>query len=323
MPVDRRSLLASLCAVAGSAWLGACASAPAAGPSAAGRAVVLAPGVYVVPGTGGAPDPSNLGRIGNAGFIVGPDGVIAVDTGTSRLHGEALLATIRSVTDRPVRLALVTHTRPEFLFGAVAFRAQGIPVRMHTRCASLMASRCETCLKNLRQTVGTEPMAGTEMYKADQIFDDTVHTLGLIGRPVRVMHFGHSSGPGDVAVLDETSGVLFAGGLADTRRIPDIQDSQLGNWGLALTQLRKLGARWVVPGHGPAAPADEALAGVERYLASLDQRIRALLEAGTSLLDVGDAAELPGYETWDQYDTIHRRNASVAYLRIERELMFK
>jgi len=38
---------------------------------------------------------------------------------------------------------------------------------------------------------------------------------------------------------------------------------------------------------------------------------------------VADASELPEFETWDQYDTIHRRNASVAYLRVERELMFK
>ena len=47
------------------------------------------------------------------------------------------------------------------------------------------------------------------------------------------------------------------------------------------------------------------------------------MASGISLLDVADASELPEFETWDQYDTIHRRNASVAYLRVERELMFK
>jgi hypothetical protein len=51
--------------------------------------------------------------------------------------------------------------------------------------------------------------------------------------------------------------------------------------------------------------------------------MRKLVTAGTSLLDVPDAGELPEYEGWDQYDIIHRRNASIAFLRFERELMFK
>ena len=80
-------------------------------------AVALAPGVYVVHGQPGSADEHNLGRIGNAGFIVGPRGVVAIDTGTSYAHGQALLAAIARVTPLPVRVALVSHTRPEFLFG--------------------------------------------------------------------------------------------------------------------------------------------------------------------------------------------------------------
>ena len=100
-----------------------------------------------------------------------------------------------------------------------------------------MAARCETCLKTLRQTIGEAPMRGTAMYKPDQEFDAT-HELTLIGRPVRVLYFGHSSGPGDIAVLDVASGVLFAGGLVDVQRVPDTQDSNLQGWKAALASLR-------------------------------------------------------------------------------------
>ncbi|MFO1273391.1 MAG: MBL fold metallo-hydrolase [Rubrivivax sp.] len=309
----RRALLA--CAAGG--LLTACANAPRAGV-----ARELAPGVWVVPGTGGAADPANLGRIGNAGFVVGPQGVVAVDTGTSYAHGQALLATIRAVTDRPVRVAVVTHTRPEFLFGGGAFRDAGIPVRMHRRTATLMASRCETCLKTLRQVVGEAPLAGTAMYKPDQQYDDS-HDLGeLIGRPLRVQYFGHSSGPGDVAVFEPSAGVLFAGGLLDVHRVPDIQDSDLPGWRHALAELHTMDVRTVVPGHGAPASAG-GIDAVERYLAALETKVRAIVAEGASLLGVADAAELPEYESWDQYDVIHRRNASVAFLRFERELMFK
>jgi len=285
------------------------------------RAVALADGVYLLPGSGGAADVNNLGRIGNAGFIVGDRGVIAIDTGTSYAHGRALLAAVRAVTDKPVKLALITHTRPEFLFGGAAYREAGIPIRTHTRTARLMAARCETCLKTLRQTVGEAPMQGTAMYKPDQEFDDT-HDLTTIGRTVRVLHFGHSSGPGDIAVLDVASSVLFAGGLVDVQRVPDTQDSDLGGWNRALAVLRELPLKTVVPGHGAAAPA-AAIGAVQTYLAQIEGRARELVAAGASLSSVPDASELPAYESWDQYETIHRRNASIVFLRVEREAMFK
>jgi glyoxylase-like metal-dependent hydrolase (beta-lactamase superfamily II) len=291
------------------------------GGNAAPRAVAIADGVYLLPGSGGAADETNLGRIGNAGFIVGDSGVIAIDTGTSYAHGQAMLAVIRAVTDKPVKLALLTHTRPEFLFGGTAFREAGIPIRTHKAMARLMAARCETCLKTLRQSVGEAPMRGTAMYKPDQEFDDT-HELTLIGRTVRVLYFGHSSGPGDIAVFDVASGVLFAGGMADVQRIPDTQDSELDGWKRALVGLRELPVKTVVPGHGPAAPAT-AITAVQTYLAQLEARARELVAAGASLSSVPDASDLLAYESWDQYETIHRRNASIVFLRVEREAMFK
>ena len=311
----------SLCAAVVGLCCGGLAACATAQPVRAATAVALAPGVYVVHGSSGVADEHNLGRIGNAGFIVGPSGVVAIDTGTSYAHGQALLAAIARVTELPVRVALVSHTRPEFLFGGTAFRERGIPVRMHRRTAGLMASRCKTCLDVLRQTLGDEPLRGTAMYSADEVFDDT-HELSAIGRPVRVLHFGHSSGPGDIAVLDVTSGVLFAGGLVDARRIPDIQDSDLAGWKKALQALRGLDVRTVVPGHGTSA-SPQLIATVERYLGQLETRVRAMVAAGDSLLGAADVAELPEFDSWDQYDTIHRRNVSIAFVRFERDLLFK
>jgi glyoxylase-like metal-dependent hydrolase (beta-lactamase superfamily II) len=285
------------------------------------RALRVAEGVYVMPGSGGVADEQNLGRIGNSGFIVGDTGVLAIDTGTSFLHGQALLAAVRAITPKPVRLALVTHTRPEFLFGGAAFQAAGIPVVMHRKTALLMAARCDNCLKQLRQTLGDEAMRGTTMIKADRQFEDS-HRVDDIGRPVRVLHLGHASGPGDIAVFDERTGVLFGGGLLDAGRIPDIQDSDNMGWPQALTSLQALQARVVVPGHG-AVGDGAVIVGVARYLTQLHSRARELVDNGTSLLDVPDALDLPDYKHWDQYDIIHRRNAGIAYLRIERELLLK
>jgi len=314
-------LLRALIALAGAAWLAGCGSATAAPADDATRAIEVAAGVYIVPGAPGEVDAANLGRVGNAGFIVGDRGVLAIDTGTSYRHGVALLAAIGRVTPKPVAMAIVTHTRQEFLFGATAYREQRIPIHMHREAAGLMRSRCERCLKTLNQVLGTEAMQGTAMFKADHEFDKP-HPIETIGRRVQVLHYGHSSGPGDVAVLDVQSGVLFAGGLLDAARIPDVQDGDLDGWAQALRALRELPINAVVPGHGPVAPV-EVIDTVERYLVQLRSRVLELVQSGTALSEVPDAAALPEFERWDQYDTIHRRNASVLYVRFERDQMFR
>ncbi len=306
-----------LLALGAALWLAACAS----GGAAETRATEVAPGVYLMRGAGGEMSPANRGRVGNSGFIVGTTGVLAIDTGTSYHQGRQLLAEIARVTDKPVRRVLITHTRQEFLFGAAAFRERGIPVQMQRQAALLMAARCEGCLKTLKRVLGDEEMSGSAVVTPDLLFDESL-ALDVIGRPVRLLAFGHSSGPGDTAVFDEQSGALFAGGLLDQGYVPDVQDSDLPGWHAALSALRKLPVRTVVPGHGPATKA-QAIDTVEHYLTQLEARMRELIDAGASLSEAPDRAGLPEFSGWEQYDNIHRRNASIVYLRLEREQLFR
>jgi glyoxylase-like metal-dependent hydrolase (beta-lactamase superfamily II) len=307
-------------ALAFAALAGGCAGTDPL-PGVATRPIELADGIFMFRGSSGEVDRVNLGRTGNAGFIVGDNGVIAVDTGTSYRHGAELLAAIARVTDKPVRLVLITHTRQDFLFGASAYRERGIPIHMHRRASGLMTSRCENCLRALKRQLGDAEMQGTTMFRPDHEFE-AGHRIDLAGRPVRILHFGHSSGPGDIAVFDEKTQTLFAGGLLDNERIPDVQDSDLAGWKAALRQLRGLDVQRIVPGHGPVAtPA--LIDTVERYLNGLEARMQELLAAGTALSEIPDASVLPDFQAWDQYETIHRRNASIVFLRLERETIFR
>lgn len=313
--MDRRRCHTLLVALAlAPAALAACASAAAA---PAPRA--LADGVFWVAGSGGAAAPANAGRIGNSGFVVGPAGVVAVDTGTSYAHGRALIAAIRATTDRPLALALITHVRPEALFGATAFREAGVPVLMHAQAARLMRSRCDGCLTQLRQTLGDAAMAGSAVIAPDRVVDGAA-TLAEAGRPLELLFPGHASGPGDVALWDPARRVLFAGGLVENGRVPAIDDADLPGWQRALTALAALQPKVVVPAHGDAA-GPEAITATAAYLRALDERARTLLADSASLIDVPEAAALPAYAGWDEYEVIHRRNASIAFLRAERALL--
>lgn len=323
--IGRRAALQALGGLGGLVLSGCAVTRPADPGRVEARQV--APGVWVLPGAPGDVDNDNLGRTGNAGFIVGRTGVLAINSGVSHRHGQALLAALQRVTPLPVRGLVLTHALQDFIFGATAYQAAGIPVYMHRNAARLMASRCEGCLKTLRRELGDAEMAGTEVPRAKVEFSDALAARSLpdIGRPVRIVTAGpegHSASPGNAAVLDEETGTLFAGALLDADSIPDVQDADFPGWRAGLRALGELPLMAIVPGRGPVSPPT-LVATVGRYLDGLEKRTAELLAAGTALSDIAEATQLSEFSRWARYETTHRRNASIVFLRQERALMFQ
>jgi glyoxylase-like metal-dependent hydrolase (beta-lactamase superfamily II) len=338
----RRGALAVLAAAGaslGASMLQGCAASPEgasatstrlddAGATPIGsRAQPLADGVWVFRGVPGDIGPQTLARHGNGGFVVGPRGVLVVDSGVSMTQGRERLAAIRASTRAPIVGVLLTHAMQDFIFGAGAFQDAGIPVFMHKDAAQLMTARCETCLRTLKRELGDAAMQGTRVPKADRTFasaSEAMATLPDIGRALRVIvgePKAHTASAGATALLDETSGILFAGALLDAQTVPDIQDADLAAWGAARKALRAQRVRRIVPGRGPLG--DHGITdSVDGYLQDLQTAVDAFVKAGKPLSDVSDGVELPAYARWDRYETTHRRNASILYLRRERALIF-
>lgn len=316
---------------AGAAWgLAGCAATRPA-PAKAPAARLIAPGIGVLPGAAGEATPANEGRTSNLGFLVGSSGVLAVNAGVSARHGQALLHAIGQHTPLPVRVALLTQVRQEFVLGASALQAAGARVLMHASAARLMAGRCPRCLSQLQTLLGESAMQHTRVAAADDTFDTPEappSALASVGRAVRIMSFGpdgHSSGLGAAAVWDEDTRTLLAGGLLSANTIPDVQDAHLQGWRTAWAALRALRPERIVPGYGPVAegPA-QALALIDanaRYLEQLSATTQRLLQQGLPLSEVAERAHLPEFASWALYDTVHRRNASVLYLHHERALL--
>jgi len=278
--------------------------------------VLVAPGVYALLGSGGEIAPENGGRTANIAFIVGPSGVVVVDTGISYREGEEIIAAVSSISDRPIRLAILTHPSQEAIFGAAAFQARGIPVLAHRLSAELIAARCEKCLRNLRSALGEEAMAATRVIEPDRIVDGD-ETLDLIGRPLRLIAPQWSSAPGAVAVFDESTSTLITGNLVSLKRVPDMRDANAKGWDDALVQLKSTRCRHLVPAYGPVGTCAD-IAAFAQYFAALESRVESLLRGGVGLAELRDRCGLPEFAHWDQYETLHPQNANYTYLRLER-----
>lgn len=279
-------------------------------------ATALAPDVYAFEGRPEAVSPANRGLVANTGFIVGPSGVVVINTGASHRMGEAMLAAIARITPLPVKLVIITQQAPEIVFGASAFRERGIPILAHRKTAALIEERCAICLKKLVATLGEAEMRDSRVTVPDTLIDGTTQ-LDLIGRTVDLAFLGWASTPGDLIVFDRESGVLFAGGLVTRERIPELRNEQLDGWLGALQALQAWPARRLVPGFGPVGSKADA-ASTADYLRGLREATRVEFERGTSLTDAMREARVPAFQSWALYATAHAQNVQRIYVSMEK-----
>lgn len=276
----------------------------------------VAPGVYLFAGHPGQADPANAGRIGNVSFLVGPLGVLVIDSGSSYAHGLDLLQAIGQVTDQPIRALLLTQARPEFIFGAKAFQDAGVPVWMHQRAMDLMFERCGLCLNRLRHALGERLMHGSEIVRPDFILGETLST-NLIGRPLQILSLHRGGGPGDLAVWDPSTTTLIAGALVSHQRIPQLLDGQIEAWLRALDFLAELPVARLIPGHGPPGSA-QVLVDQKQYLQATQRSVQSALQSGFSLGQLADLPSQGPWTDWDGYPQQHLQNLHTVFLSRER-----
>lgn len=276
----------------------------------------VADNVYALVGAADKVTRHNRGRVANAGFIVGPSGVVVIDTGVSYRHGKQILAAIREVTDLPIELVILTHAVREFVFGAAAFEEVGVKIAAHSETRNLMQARCAQCLVHLVEELGAE-MDSSRLVLPNVLLDDTLR-IEVGGIALEMLFYGWAATPGDVAVLHRETGTVFAGGLVSANHVPVIRDADFDGWQNALEALLRMPVRHVVPGFGPVSD-QQAIRDTARYLRALDTRARALYEESASLLEAVDQAHIAEFAQWHAYDPNHRRNALHRRLQLEIE----
>jgi len=195
---------------------------------------------------------------GNATVVVTNDGVMLVDTKNERMHDD-LVAKVKSLTDRPISYAVLTHNHADHSGGAARLQADG---------TTIVGS------------VGTrENMLRANQPGAPQITYTGYSQIVLGGKELQLREVrGHTRG--DTIVVIPSARVVIAGDLVATPdTIPAIVNyGDGGSWtdlGRALDEVAKLDFDTLVGGHGPVLSRADFLKYRDR-IAALRERFRAL-----------------------------------------------
>ena len=226
---------------------------------------------------------------GNAGFVIGDDGVLVIDTFQDPRPAKALLADIRKLTPLPIRFVVNTHYHLDHVNGNDVFAAAGATIVAHRNVRAWM--RTEN-IKMLDPPVTPEKKARVESLTLPTVVHDNHLDLYLSSRRINVRYYpGHTGGDSVVWIPD--AHLVFCGDMLWKQHVPNLIDATTKTWVDSLDAMQKdYGPSIWVPGHGGVANAQDVLA-FRKYLADLRTNVRLEMAAGKS----GDAlvqALLPG-----------------------------
>lgn len=241
----------------------------------------IADGTWLVEGSTENFAKDNGGAIVNVAFIDTGDGVLVIDTGPSKRYGEALRALIQKTTGKPVKRVLLTHHHPDHVLGNQAFT--DVPIGALAGTGKLLKEQGNAMAENMYRLVG-DWMRGTEVVLPSETVEPGElqmgsHRFRLVGLR------GHTGA--DLAILDETTGVLFAGDIVFYERALTTPNSPgLEVWLGDIDTLQKLPWKLIVPGHGPVATDAAPFAQMRDYLGWLDSVMREGIALGADMNDL-------------------------------------
>lgn len=287
----------------------------------------MADGVYQVTGTG------EVFVMSNALMIVGDDDVLLVDSHVTPNAANALLRSVRAVTDKPVRYLVNSHYHFDHAHGNQVFPDQvEIIGHSYTRqklngelgnvlTESTMVSFTEgvpALVASLREQLeaATTREQRTQLAAQLKYQEDHMNSLGEIvptppnitletkmtlyqdvgngSREIQILHLGKAHTAGDVVVFLPAERLVFTGDMM----LPFLSymgDSHPVEWVETLEALKGVAFDVLLPGHGAPFQDKEIISHFQAYLTDIWQKTEAMKARGLSAEETAAQIDLSNH----------------------------
>jgi len=259
--------------IAALAFVLAASTSPAQNRPAPTR-IPIADGIHLFT----TPPYGDVGLDGNSIAIVSRDGVFVFDTNGTPAAAAAVLAEIRTLTDRPVRYVVNSHWHWDHWYGTEVYRQAfpGVTIIAHEKTREMMLGPAlefnkpglDTQLPAYIQSLERRVAAGESALKprldedrffleqkknvhhtpANTTFGETLE-LNLGERRIQIRHHDRAVTPGDAFVYLPDEKIVLSGDLL-VNPISFALSCYPTGWLRALEQIDALNPSVIVPGHG-------------------------------------------------------------------------
>jgi cyclase len=238
--------------------------------------------------------PDGTWWINNTGFLVGPQGVISIDSCSTRRRTRAYQDAIAAVTPAPVRTVVNTHHHGDHTFGNCLFPGAAIVAHERARAEAIASGPPQDLPFWDGPDWGDLTLDPPFVTFTDEI---AVHAGDLRAQVRYVGTPAHTTN--DSIIWVPARSVLFCGDLIFNGGTPFLlMGSVAGAIDVLEHILRPLGAQTIVPGHGPVFTDSGPLDATLDYLRFvLDVAARAH-HAGVPPLQAARDTDLGPFAGW-------------------------
>ena len=252
-----------------------------------------------------------IGAGSNVTVQVGSLGVVLVDTGTAQ-NADALLASLRQLTNRPVRNIINTHSHADHVGGNEKIGASGAPIsgRGVAQVGAGTAARAEIIaheetLNRMSAPAGSQAPTPVPAWPTST-FSGKHKEFFYNGEGIQIVHVPSAHTDGDSLVFFRRSDVIATGDIYSTVSYPIIDAQRGGSITGVLDGLNQLldlaiagekteGGTMIVPGHGRIS--DEAdLVEYRDMVTIIRDRMQDMVNRGMTLAQVQAARPTMEYD---------------------------
>ncbi|HSG28390.1 MAG TPA: MBL fold metallo-hydrolase, partial [Candidatus Krumholzibacterium sp.] len=238
----------------------------------------------------------------NAGFVVGTDAVLVIDTRYTPDLAEELRDAIASVTDVPVRYVINTHYHPDHCWGNSVFAGPGVTIFSTPSTKDDIEKYTPVYLSYYREQRpdAYRQLVNVRMALPDSTFEERLE-LDLGGIKAEAYHLGPAHTAGDVFVSIPAARTVFSGGLVSNGYHPNMSDqgADYDNWKAILEKLATTGIDRIVPGQGKVT----RMAALQAQVAYIDGIIdagKAAIRNRKTMSEAATETVIPNTETYLQ-----------------------
>ncbi|HXI23775.1 MAG TPA: MBL fold metallo-hydrolase [Pyrinomonadaceae bacterium] len=258
---------------------------------------------------------------GNAGFIIGDDGVVIFDTFFTPVAIEELIAEIQKLTTKPIKYAVNSHYHLDHTGGNQVLVERGVPIIAHDNVLKWQTVKNKRFLPapeelqkrksdaekqlsdtpedqkdkraQLERTIRrVDALMSIKLTNPTKTFGTGAMKLKLGKREVILGTLpGHTGG--DVFAYVPDANVVFMGDLGWSKTLPNLVDATVNDWIPTLDAiLKQHPASKYVPGHGNVATAAD-IKDFRDYLDDLRARVKQGIADGLTIDQAKQQLTLP------------------------------
>jgi cyclase len=238
--------------------------------------------------------PDGTWWINNTGFLVGPQGVISIDSCSTQRRTQAYQDAIAAVTAAPVRTVVNTHHHGDHTFGNCMFPGAAIVAHELARAEAIAFGPPRDLPFWDGPDWGDLALDPPFVTFTDQI---AVHVGDLRAQVRHVGTAAHTTN--DAIIWIPERSVLFCGDLIFNGGTPFLLMGSVSGAIEVLEQVvLPLGAQTIVPGHGPVFEDSGPIDATLDYLRFVQDAAARCHQAGLSPLQAAQETDLGRFAGW-------------------------